>query len=258
MRTRLLVAPLLACSALLLGQAPNPGYTDTPMLPGVPYRVHDPARPAPRVVTPAAQPGGVPSDAVVLFDGRDLSQWKASRVPWTIENGYMEVAPSAGNLTSIQSYGDVQPHVAGAAPALVRNSSQDRGNSGIFLQGRYEIQVLDSHDNPTYADGQAGAIYGQWPPLVNPVRAPGEWQSYDIVFEAPRFEGGRLTRPAFVTVFLNGVLVHHRKELMGATVHRALPAYVPHGEAPLVLQDHQQPVRYRNIWIRRIRGYDGS
>jgi hypothetical protein len=127
MRTRLLVAPLLACSALLLGQAPNPGYTDTPMLPGVPYRVHDPARPAPRVVTPAAQPGGVPSDAVVLFDGRDLSQWKASRVPWTIENGYMEVAPSAGNLTSIQSFGDVQLHVEWAAPALVRNSSQDRG-----------------------------------------------------------------------------------------------------------------------------------
>jgi hypothetical protein len=257
MRTPILIALLLACSALLLAQAPNPGYTDTPMLPGLPYRVHDPARPSPRVVTPAAQPGGAPSDAIVLFDGRDLSQWTPSRAPWTVENGYMEVAPNAGNLTSIQSFGDVQLHVEWAAPATVRNASQDRGNSGIFLQGRYEIQVLDSHDNPTYADGQAGAIYGQWPPLVSSVRRPGEWQSYDIVFEAARFEGDRLARPAFVTVFLNGVLVHHRKELLGPTVHRALAAYSPHpAEEPIVLQDHQQPVRYRNIWVRRLTGYD--
>jgi hypothetical protein len=121
--------------------------------------------------------------------------------------------------------------------------------------GRYEVQVLDSSNNPTYADGQAGAIYGQWPPLVNPARKPGEWQSYDIVFEAPRFEGTKLAKPAYLTVFLNGVLLHHRKELMGPTVHRALAAYAPHvAEDSIVLQDHQQPVRFRNIWVRRLSG----
>jgi hypothetical protein len=153
----------------------------------------------------------------------------------------------------------VQLHVEWAAPAQVRGTSQNRGNSGIFLQGRYEVQVLDSYENPTYADGQAGAVYGQWPPLVNPTRRPGEWQSYDIVFEAPRFDGGSLAKPAYLTVFLNGVLLHHRKEAMGPTVHRALAAYGPQaGKASLVLQDHQQPVRYRNIWIRRLRGYDDA
>ena len=257
--TRFFVATLLLGSAVALAQAPraNLGYSDTPMLPGVPYHVHDPARPYPAVVTAGAQVGGAPSDAVVLFAGKDLSQWTATKQPWRVENGYFEVVPNAGNLTSKEKFGDVQLHVEWAAPSQVRGTSQDRGNSGIFLQQRYEVQVLDSSDNPTYADGQAGAIYGQWPPLVNPARKPGEWQAYDIVFEAPRFEGGRLARPAYLTVFLNGVLLHHRKELMGPTVHRALAAYTPQGlEESLVLQDHQQPVRYRNIWVRRLRGYD--
>jgi hypothetical protein len=148
-------------------------------------------------------------------------------------------------------------HVEWAAPAQVRGDSQNRGNSGIFLHGRYEVQVLDSFDNLTYPDGQAGALYGQWPPLVNAARKPGEWQSYDIVFEAPRFEGARLVTPAFMTVFLNGVLLHNRKELMGLTVHRALASYAAQpAEDSLVLQDHQQPVRYRNIWVRRLRQYD--
>jgi hypothetical protein len=247
-------ALLLGCVAAF-AQAPGSdlGYTDTPMLPGVPYRVHDPARPHPAVVGPGAQVGAAPSDAIVLFSGKDLSAWTAPKTPWKVESGYVEVVPNAGDLTTKESFGDVQLHVEWAAPAQVRGTSQNRGNSGIFLQGRYEVQVLDSFENPTYADGQAGAIYGQFPPLVNPARKPGEWQAYDIVFEAPRFENERLVRPAYLTVFLNGVLLHHRRELMGPTVHRALPRYTAHPEsAPIVLQDHQQPVRYRNIWVRRL------
>ena len=254
-----LVAILCLVSiTLAIAQSPNDlGYTDTPVLPGLKYRVHDPARPHPAVVTPFASPGGAPSDATLLFDGRDLAQWTLGRQPWKVENGYVEVVPNAGNLTTKEKFGDVQLHVEWAAPAAVRGTSQNRGNSGIFFQGRYEVQVLDSSDNPTYADGQAGAIYGQWPPLVNPAQKPGEWQAYDIIFEAPRFDGGRLTRPAYLTVLLNGVLLHHHMEVMGPTVHRALASYSPQpAEDSLVLQDHQQPVRYRNIWIRRLRGYD--
>ena len=255
-----LISVFCLVSATLIAQSPNDlGYTDTPMLPGLKYRVHDPARPHPSVVTPASVPGGAPSDAIVLFGGADLAQWTPARQPWKVESGYLEVTPNAGNLTTKEKFGDVQLHVEWAAPAMVRGTSQNRGNSGIFLQGRYEVQVLDSSDNPTYADGQAGAIYGQWPPLVNPAREPGEWQAYDIIFEAPRFDAGKLTKPAYLTVMLNGVLLHHRKEVMGPTVHRALAAYSPQpAEDSLVLQDHQQPVRYRNIWIRRIRGYDGT
>jgi hypothetical protein len=257
--TRSLIAIVLLGSALVLAQAPGDGlgYTDTPMLPGLPYRVHDPARPHPPVVTPGAQPGAAPSDATILFDGKDLSQWTATKQPWKVENGYVEVVPNTGQMATKQTFGDVQLHVEWAAPAVVRGVSQNRGNSGIFLQRRYEVQVLDSFENPTYADGQAGAIYGQWPPLVNPVRKPGEWQAYDIVFEAPRVENGKVLKPAFLTVFLNGVLLHHRKDVMGPTEHRALAAYAAQpAEDSLVLQDHQQPVRYRNIWIRRLKGYD--
>ena len=149
----------------------------------------------------------------------------------------MEVAAKAGDLRTRETFGDVQLHIEWAAPAEVRGTSQNRGNSGIFLQGRYEVQVLDSWENPTYADGQAGALYGQWPPLVNPTRKPGEWQTYDIVFESPRFEGIKLVKPAYLTVFLNGVLLHHRKALMGPTVHRALAKYQPQPqEDSIVLQ----------------------
>ena len=253
----ILTGTALFLGALAAAQNSPVGYTDTPMLPELPYRVHDPDRPHPQVVTPAAQPGGAPSDALVLFDGRDLSQWTPSRQPWKVENGYMEVAPNSGDLRTKEKFGDVQLHVEWAAPDQIRGNSQNRGNSGIFLQGLYEVQVLDSYQNLTYADGQAGAIYGQWPPLVNSARKPGEWQSYDIVFEAPRFEGTRLTKPAYLTVFLNGVLLHNRKELMGGTVHRALAKYgTQAAEESIVLQDHQTPVRYRNIWVRRLRGYD--
>jgi hypothetical protein len=253
----LLVILVVAMCALMLAQNSPVGYTDTPVLPDLPYRVHDPARPHPAAVTPATQPGGPPSDAIVLFDGKDLSQWTPARQPWKVENGYMEVAANAGDLRSKEKFGDIQLHIEWAVPAQIRGNSQNRGNSGVFLQGRYEVQVLDSSDNLTYADGQAGAIYGQWPPLVNAARKPGEWQSYDIVFEAPRFEGQKLIKRAYLTVFMNGVLLHNRKEMMGPTVHRQLAQYVPQpDEDSIVLQDHQTPVRYRNIWVRRLATYD--
>jgi len=263
------IAFVIVAARMLLAQNADLGYTDTPMLPGVPYHVHDPARPHPRLVTPAAQHSGAPSDAVVLFDGKDLLPWTAAELDpvnpaskpspagWKVENGYFEVVPRSGDIATKEKFGDVQLHVEWAAPAEVRGNSQKRGNSGIFLQGRYEVQVLDSYRNPTYADGQAGAIYGQWPPMVNPARKPGEWQEYDIVFEAPRFENGNLVKPAYLTVFLNGVLLHHRKELAGPTVHRALAHYAPQPATDsLMLQDHGTPVRYRNIWVRKITGYD--
>jgi len=251
-------AVALLAALTLFGQSKNNdlGYTDTPMLPGLPYRVHDPARPHPAQI--AAEPGAAPSDAIVLFNGRDLSQWtfKNDRT-WKVDGGVLEVIPGAGDMTSKEKFGDLQLHLEFAAPVPVRNTSQNRGNSGIFLQGLYEIQVLDDWDNPTYADGQTGAIYGQWPPLAKPARKPGEWKVYDILFEAPRMEGDKLLKPAYVTVLLNGVLLHLHKEIMGPTVHRALAKYAAQpAEGPIVLQDHQQPVRYRNIWVRRIGNYD--
>jgi hypothetical protein len=254
------ILPMLLAALATFGQNANHdlGYDDTPMLPGLPFHVHDPHRPHPPVVIPGAQPGAAPSDAIVLFDGKGLSEWQAPRKgSWKVAGGYLEVTPGTGDLATKQKFGDVQLHVEWAAPVEIRGNSQNRGNSGIFLQGRYEVQVLDSYQNPTYADGQAGALYGQWPPLANPTRKPGEWQSYDIVFEAPKFENGKLLKPAYATVFLNGVLLHNHKELMGPTVHRELAKYAAQpAEDSLLLQDHQQPVRYRNIWIRRLSGYD--
>ena len=244
------------------------GFEDTPMLPNLPWHVHDDRRPHPRVVTPAAECGGAPSDAIVLFNGKDLSAWtshassithagSSGRPEWKVEDGYFEVIPRTGDIETKEKFGDCQLHVEWAAPPEVHGNSQSRGNSGVILMGLYEIQVLDSYNNPTYADGQAGAIYGQWPPLVNSTRKPGEWQSYDIVFEAPKFEGEKLVKPAYFTVFLNGVLLHNHKESMGPMVYRQVAHYRPHpAEEPLVLQNHNSPVRYRNIWIRRLGGYD--
>ncbi len=248
------------------------GYTDTPFLPGGKWRVHDISRPHPRIVTPgtastADRSSRPPSDAVVLFDGKDLSAWSeqgtgkdaGKTVParWKVENGYMEVTPGTGSIISKEKFGDCQIHVEWAAPKQVQRSSQGRGNSGVLIMSRYEIQVLDSFQNVTYADGQASAIYGQWPPLVDASLPPGEWQTYDIVFEAPRFEGDKLVKPAYVTIFHNGVLVHNHKELMGPVRHRQLTQYAPHpAEEPLLLQNHTNPVRYRSVWVRRIGGYD--
>jgi hypothetical protein len=255
---RAIVAALL--SAVAFAQTESVGYTDTPVLPGQKWRVHDINRPQPRVITPGSGPGQPPSDAVVLFNGRDLSNWageKGGEAAWKVENGYFEIVPKSGSIVSKQKFGTAQYHIEWATPAEVKGASQGRGNSGVILMSRYEFQVLDSYQNRTYADGSASAIYGQWPPLVNASRPPGEWQSYDILFEAPRFEGGKLVTPAYVTVLHNGVLTHHHQQIIGAVVHRDLAKYEPHApEEPLLLQDHGTKVRYRNIWVRRIGAYD--
>ncbi|HET6381855.1 MAG TPA: DUF1080 domain-containing protein [Armatimonadota bacterium] len=242
----------------------NIGYDDTPLIPGMKYKVHDGTRPQPRVVDPGTastpdQPGRPPSDAIILFDGRDASGWagKDGAITWKVENGYMEVTPGAGTVRTKESFGDCQLHLEWAAPTTVKGDSQGRGNSGVFLMGRYEIQVLDCFNNPTYADGTTAAIYGQYPPLVNACRKPGEWQTYDIIWEGPRFQGEKLVRPAHVTVIHNDVVVHYHTEILGPTRHRQAPSYQPQPETgPLELQDHGDLVRYRNIWYRPLKAYD--
>ena len=233
------------------------GYDDTPIIPGSHYRVHDIARPQPRIVTPGDASGAPPSDAIVLFDGTDLSGWKKKKsgeaAEWKVENGYMEVVPKTGGIVSKATFGSCQLHVEFASPEEVIGDSQGRGNSGVFLMGIYEIQVLDSYQNPTYADGSVGAIYGQYPPFANAIRKPGEWNTYDIVWEAPQFDGDTVKKPAHVTVFLNGILLHHRKQLLGQTGHKSMPKYEAHGaKGPLELQDHGDLVRFRNIWVREL------
>jgi hypothetical protein len=227
------------------------------------WKIHDPSRPLPSVIdpgTPGTQdsPGRPPSDSVVLFDGKDLSHWShkdGSPAKWKVENGYAEVVAKTGYIYTREAFGDCQLHVEFAEPVPPKGESQERGNSGVFLMGLYEIQVLDSYENKTYADGQASAVYGQYPPLVNASRPPGQWQTYDIVFHGPRFDAsGKLLRPARVTVLHNGVLVQDNVELTGPTEHHQRPPYKAHAEKlPLALQDHGNPVRYRNIWIRELK-----
>jgi hypothetical protein len=226
------------------------------------WKIHDMNRPLPPVVTPGTSstqetPGTAPSDATVLFGGKDLSQWldkDGGPAKWKVENGYIEVVPESGYLHTKKAFGDCQLHVEFSEPVPPHGESQERGNSGVFLMGTYEIQVLDSYENKTYADGQASAVYGQYPPLVNASRPPGQWQWYDIVFHGPRFDkSGKLLRPARVTVFHNGVLVQDNVEPSGPTAHGERPPYAPGPDkAPLALQDHGNPVRYRNIWIREL------
>ncbi|HWD18902.1 MAG TPA: DUF1080 domain-containing protein [Verrucomicrobiae bacterium] len=265
MRTKILALTIVAASALAgmvsPAQAENTnGYTDTPMLPSGKWHVHDPARPAPPVVTPGktfSDGAGAPSDATVLFDGTDLSKWSGEKgeARWKVENGYMEVAPGTGQITTKDKFGDFQLHLEFAEPEEVHGNSQERGNSGVFLHGIYEIQVLDCYDNPTYSDGQTASIYGQSTPLINACRKPGEWQTYDIVFEGPRFDGDKkLTRPARVTVIHNGIVVQNHQPILGPTGHRTLSKYTGKEpeRGPLALQDHHNKVRYRNIWIREI------
>lgn len=247
---------LLTLASTILAVSPQDvpvGYDDTPLIPGTEWRVHDGSRPQPAVVTPGAG-AAPPADAIVLFDGTDLSAWRqdGEAAGWRLVDDAAEVN-GTGPIETAEHFGDVQLHLEWATPAEVSSESQGRGNSGVFLMGRYEVQVLDSHDNVTYPDGQAAAMYGQYPPLVNASRGPGEWQSYDIVFRAPRFSGERLVSPALVTVIHNGVVVHHAREYLGATTHRQVARYEPHpAEGPIVLQDHGNPVRFRNIWVRRM------
>ncbi len=207
------------------------------------------AWPKPPLVDPGS-PVGPPSDAIVLFDGKSMSQWEGGE-KWIVRDGY---GICGGNVVTKRSFGDCQLHVEWATPAEVKGTGQQRGNSGIFLMGRYEVQILDSYENETYFDGQAGAVYKQRPPLVNASRRPGEWQSYDIVFRAPRFDRqGRLLRPAYVTVFQNGVLIQDHFELLGLSSYRRPPQYLPHEtKLPLRIQYHRSDVRFRNIWIREL------
>ncbi|MEK9863478.1 MAG: DUF1080 domain-containing protein, partial [Verrucomicrobiota bacterium] len=213
MKTFLIHASLLGAFALTAHGADAPiGYTDTPMIPGQKWRVHDKDRPRPSVVTPGttfSHSAPAPSDAIVLFDGKDLSMWRNGNKPanWKVENGYMEVAPGSGSIQTRDDFGDFQLHLEFATPHVVEGNSQGRGNSGVIIYGKYEVQVLDSFNNPTYADGQAGAMYGHLPPLANASKVPGAWQSYDIIFEAPRWEDGKIAKKACVTVIHNGVLL---------------------------------------------------
>ena len=208
--------------------------------------------------TVATPPGRAPSDAIVLFDGKDVSAWESEqggRVPWKVADGAMTVVPGSKGIRTRQRFCDVQLHVEWRTPTDTKGfEGQNRGNSGIFLQELYELQVLDSYSNPTYANGQAGSIYKQAMPLVNASRAPGEWQAYDILWKAPRFSaGGGLASPARITVLHNGVLVQDNTEITGWTVHAEVARYQPHADRlPLVLQDHAHPVRYRNIWVREL------
>ena len=255
----LLAAALLGTVAMISAQSqqPNLGYDDTPFQPDGKWRVHDVRRPAPQSVTPglfvSAPP---PKDAVILLgDGADLSGWQTDAgapAPWPMAAGVLQTGK--GIIRTKAEFTDIQLHVEFATPSTVVGSSQDRGNSGVFLAGVFEIQVLDSFENPTYADGQVAAMYGQYPPLVNASRRPGEWQSYDIAFTAPRFSSaGELSSPAIVTVFHNGVLVHHARSFWGATAHRRILPYKPEmARGPIRLQDHGNPVRYRNIWLRSL------
>ncbi|HFK2919120.1 TPA: DUF1080 domain-containing protein [Stenotrophomonas maltophilia] len=211
--------------------------------------------PVPAIVaTPA---GAAPSDAIVLFDGKDLSRWESEqggRVPWTVAGGAMTVVPGSKGIRTRQSFCDVQLHVEWRTPVGTKGfDGQNRGNSGIFLQGLYELQVLDSYNNPTYANGQAGSIYKQAMPRVNASRAPGQWQAYDIIWKAPRFSpGGGLISPARITVLHNGVLVQDDTVVAGRTEYIGPPSYAPHGCAPLYLQEHDSKVSYRNIWVREL------
>lgn len=217
-----------------------------------------PPKTEPPIVTPGKNSGDPPSDATVLFDGKDLTQWKnaASGEPakWLVKDGYMEVAKGTGDIATKQEFGDCQLHIEWATPAEVSGQGQQRGNSGVFLMERYEVQVLDSFDNKTYYHGQAGAVYKQYAPLVNASRKPGEWQAYDIIFSAPRFdEQGKVTQRARITVLHNGVLIQNNVEIYGNTWNDRPAYYIAHGpRASLKLQDHGNPVRYRNIWIRNL------
>lgn len=207
----------------------------------------------PPVVDPGP-PGEPPVDAVVLFDGTDMSKWKGAE-KWTVKDGVVIAGP--GNITSKPVFGDCQVHLEWVSDENAEGSGQGRSNSGVFLMGKYEVQILDSYQNKTYHDGQCGAIYKQSPPLVNASRPPGEWQSFDIIWKAPRFKDGELVSPAYLTVLHNGVLIQNHFELKGDTPYHRAPEYKPHPEkGPIMLQYHGNPVRFRNIWVREYEPLD--
>lgn len=240
----------------MVGQQGSLGYDDTPMQPDGKWHIHDGKRPQPVIVTPGpAATLPAPADATVLIGAKDdLSAWQmmnGASATWTMKGGVVETGK--GIMRTKAEFTDFQLHVEFATPSDVKGEGQGRGNSGVFLLGKFEIQVLDSYGNKTYPDGQAAAMYGQHPPLVNASRPPGEWQSYDIVFTAPRFNGATLEKPAVVTVLHNGVVVHSARPFWGPTAHRKIDPYTPDtAKGPIGLQDHGNPVRYRNVWIRSL------
>jgi hypothetical protein len=216
-----------------------------------------PPKTEPPIVTAGKNNSDPPSDAIVLFNGQNLARWQSadsSAAKWKVVDGYAEVAPGTGDIQTRDRFGDVQLHIEWATPAVPRGEGQERGNSGVFLMGQYEIQVLDSYENKTYYHGQAGSVYKQYAPLVNASRKPGEWQTYDIIFHAPKFdEQGKVVDRARVTVVHNGVLIQSNVEIYGITYNDRPAIYIAHpSQLPLRLQDHGNPVRYRNIWIRRL------
>ena len=240
-------------SGIEVGEKPK-----TPKLPGVPYVVHDGTRPQPvKVKSGGAVSTKPPGDALVLIGEKSSDTWNGNN--WPIVDGVMTVA-RGGGVSSKAAFGDCQLHLEYRVPAGRKVKGQAGGNSGVFLMGLYEVQVGESHTNQTYPDGQTAALYGQSPPRVNPSTPQGEWQSFDIIFEAPDYEEGEVVSPAVITVIHNGVLVHHRKALLGPTRHKALATYpAKHPEkAPISLQDHGDPIQYRNIWIRELGAYDAA
>jgi hypothetical protein len=251
---------LIAAAVSVSSQQPKIGYDDTPMQPNGKWHVHDGTRPQPRIVTPGSTVGAVPNDATVLLgSGTDTNAWQmenGAAITWPMKDGVLQSAK--GMIETKAQFTDFQLHVEFATPKEVKGDSQGRGNSGVFLNGVFEIQVLDSFKNQTYPDGQASAMYGQYPPLVNASRPPGEWQAYDIVFTAPRFSSaGAVEKPAIVTVFHNGVLVHNATAFQGPTAHKTIGKYSPaNAKGPIRLQDHGNPVHFRNIWIRPLKAYD--
>ena len=253
-RFRTVLASLAATgmvSGIEVGEKP-----DTPKLPGVPYVVHDGTRPQPvKVQSAGAVSVKPPGDALVLIGEKSSATWDGNK--WPIVDGVMTVA-RGGGVRSKAKFGDCQLHLEYRVPAGRKVQGQGGGNSGVFLMGLYEVQVGESHTNQTYPDGQTAALYGQAPPRVNPSTPQGEWQSFDIIFEAPGYKDGKVVEPAVITVIHNGVLVHHRKALLGPTRHKALATYAAkHPEkAPISLQDHGDPIQYRNIWVRELGEYD--
>lgn len=211
-------------------------------------------------VPPKVKPGEgnqPPSDAIVLFGGEDLSKWESvdgGKAPWEVNDGYFTVKPQSGNIRTKESFGDFQLHIEWRSPQEIKGEGQQRGNSGIFLQGLYEVQVLDSYDSKTYTNGQAGSIYKQSPPLVNAMKPTPEWETYDIIYTAPKFseKNGAMLEPGYVTVLHNGIVVQNHTKLQGTTEYIGTPRWVAHGDGPIVLQDHGNPVSFRNIWIREL------
>lgn len=260
--------PLLLSAALALAaddkDKPSPiGYFDTPLIiEGGKWKVHDIDRPRPDPVKPAEKLGDAPADAIILFDGKNVDAFTAKEkgtnnpipCPWAIDNGELVVA--GGDIFTKLEFGSCQLHAEWKSAPDTKGNSQKKGNGGIFLMDRYETQILDCDNNPTYADGMAGGVYGQTPPLVNAVKKAGEWQVYDIVFTAPKLENGKVIEPARITSFINGICVQNNTKILGPTKHRQQTNY--EGEfpekAPLRIQDHKNdpPIRMRNIWIRPI------